>query len=153
MACTQRQRLCYRARGEAHHKETRLVLFLCARGRGGSDAHEQGAEVLLVQGDISDGGDADAVAGEGGDGGVDVAWVGAEERAGDDEDLAGAVAGGVEEARARHFEGVLEGGTALRVLRAEFGERGEVHGGRAGEGGDGSGEPVAHAEDAELGDG
>ena len=62
--------------------------------------------------------DPDFVRNQGADGLMDVAWIGGEERAEDNEDLAGTVAGSVEECCAGHLEGILEAGVSLGFFGA-----------------------------------
>lgn len=131
------------ARWEAHHEQRRYRRLLAgADGGRGRVCHEQVAEVLLVHGDAVDAGvvlagpvclcahfgadgdagrqpddaDAHAVLDERADRHVDVARIGGQQGAEDDDDLACAVCWRVEEGGARHLERVLEAGIALWLL-------------------------------------
>lgn len=145
---------------------------------GGDILEEEFTEVWLVHRDAVDGGvvfsrvirlraqlladgyagceaddiHADGIGHELGDGAVNIARVGGVEGPVDDDDLAGAMGGGVEEGAAGHGEGVLEGGIAFGFLDAEVVQGGDVFGGVTGEGGDWEGDAIAHANEGELGD-
>ena len=84
---------------------------------------------------------------------MDVARVGGVQGAEDEQDLARAVGGGVEERGAGHFEGVLERRIAFWLLRPDLLQGGDVLGGVAGHVADADGDAVAHADYAHLGDG
>lgn len=168
----------HRAGREAHHQQRRGRLGLGRNEGRGGEFHHQLAEVRLVEddgvvaavvvvvvglgdqfgadGDLGrepDDAGADLVLDQVRDRDVDVVRVAGVEGAEDDEDLARAVGRGVEEARARHLQRILQARMAARVLLAELVQRGPVLVRVAGHGGDAHGEPIAHADDAELGDG
>lgn len=144
-------------------------------------ARDEGAADGDLGGEADDGG-GDGGGGERVDGRVDVAGVGGQERAEDEEDFARAVGGGVagrswhwglvmgavrgggryrgwggggcvQESGARHVECVLQAGVAFGVLGTEGLEGTDVVVGVAAHVADADGEAVAHADDAELGDG
>ena len=162
--------------GESHHQQGVGGLGAVLRYRGRGHGEHQVAEVLLVQDDVvvgavgvvgladqfgadgdlggeADDGGADLVRDEVRDGAVDIAWVGGVEGAEDEEDLARAVARGVKEGGARHFQGVFEGRVAFWFGLADLLDGGDVGGGVAGHVANADGDAVVHAYDAELGDG
>ncbi len=176
MAGTQRGFLFHDPRGETHHEERGLVLFLRFGVRGaedgwGRDGHELLSVVYFIHSDAvvaliatiglaadfradvhagreTNDAHADAVADAGLDRVVDVARVGGEEGAEDDDDFAGAMRGRVVEGCAGHVQGILERGIAFGLRGAEEFEGGDVVVWVAGHVGHADGEAFAHAEDA-----
>ena len=84
---------------------------------------------------------------------MNVSRVGGKEGAKEEEDLAGAVGGGVEEGCARHFKGVLQARVSLWLLLSEGLKFADVVGWVAGHVAHADSETIPHADDAELGDG
>ena len=164
------------ARREAHGEQRRSGRLLAGAHGGRRRVREQQvAKVLLVHGDAvrgggsaglcaqlgadgdaggeADDGDAHAVARERADRGVDVAGVRGQQGAEDDDDLARAVRGRVEERGARHLERVLQRRVALWVRGRLRGQSGDVVRRVARQVAEADGQAVAHAEHAELRDG
>ncbi len=163
-------------RGETHHEQRGLVLFLRfgirgAEDRRGGDGHELLPVVYFIHSDAvvalvatvgfaadlranvhtgreTDDAHADTVADTDFDRVVNVARVGGEEGAENDDDFAGAVGGRVVEGCAGHVQGVLERGVAFGFCGAEEFEGGDVVVGVAGHVAYADGEAFAHAEDA-----
>jgi len=176
MAGTQRGFLFHDPRWETHHEQRGLILFLrfgvrsAENGRSGN-GHELLSVVYFIHSDAvvaliatiglaadfradvhagreTNDAHADAVADAGLDRVVDVARVGGEEGAEDDDDFAGAMRGRVVEGCAGHVQGILERGIAFGLRGAEEFEGGDVVVWVAGHVGHADGEAFAHAEDA-----